>query len=552
MPVALKRMIDAAMTADEVAAIDHYFLVLLGLVCLLSIFSTVRYYLVMWLGERVVADIRSAVYRHVLTMSPAFFETTPTGEVLSRLTTDTTLVQSVAGAGVSILLRSTLMLIGGLVMLLLTSPYLTGLILVLVLLVVLPLVVFGRRVRRLSRASQDRVAESSAIAGESLNAIQMIQAFTLEHWQGRRFADSVEVAFQMARNRVRARALLTAFAVMIVFSAIMLVLWIGAQLVITQQLSAGALSQFLLYAIIVAVSTAALSEIWGEIQRAAGAVERLMELLAVEPDIVMPDRPLLLPVTGSDQIQFDAVSFHYPSRPEEDALKRFSLDVSPGETVALVGPSGAGKSTVFHLLLRFYDPQFGAVRVGGVGIAAADLEEIRRRIGVVPQETVIFAASALENIRYGRPDAADREVYAAAHVAAADEFIQRLPNGYSTFLGERGIRLSGGQKQRIAIARAILKDAPILLLDEATSALDAESEQLVQAALEHLMAGRTTMVIAHRLATVLKVDRIVVMDQGRIVAVGAHEELIEQGGLYSRLAALQLAPLKSNRGLDVV
>ena len=552
MPVAVKRMIDVAMTANDVAAINRYFLILLGLVCLLSVFSTLRYYLVMWLGERVVADIRSAVYRHVLTMSPAFFETTPTGEVLSRLTTDTTLVQSVAGAGVSIALRSTLMLIGGLVMLMLTSPYLTGLILVLVLLVVLPLVVFGRRVRRLSRASQDCVADSSAIAGESLDAIQMIQAFTLEKWQGARFANSVEAAFQMARNRVRARALLTAFAVMIVFSAIMLVLWIGAQLVITQQLSAGALSQFLLYAIIVAVSTAALSEIWGEIQRAAGAMERLMELLAVEPDIVTPDRPLSLSATGTDRIQFDAVSFHYPSRPEADALKRFSLDVSPGETVALVGPSGAGKSTVFHLLLRFYDPEFGVVRVGGVDIAAADLEQIRRRIGVVPQETVIFAASALENIRYGRPDAADREVYEAARAAAADEFIQRLPNGYSTFLGERGIRLSGGQRQRIAIARAILKDAPILLLDEATSALDAESERLVQAALEHLMAGRTTMVIAHRLATVLKADRIVVMNQGRIVSVGAHEELIEQGGLYARLAALQLMPPKSNRDANVV
>lgn len=539
LPLTVRKIIDQGFFFEHAKSIDQYFLTLFVLVFVIAVFSATRFYLVMWLGERVVADIRTAVYRHIIPMDPSFFEVTRTGEVLSRLTTDTTMVQSLVGAGISIALRSSFMLIGSLIMLTITSPQLTGLILVLVPFVVLPLIFFGRKVRHLSRASQDCIAESSAIAGETLNAIQMVQSFTLEDYHSRRFAGSVETAFHTARKRLQARALLTAFALLIVFSAVMAVIWIGAQFVIAEKMTIGQLGQFLIYAIIVATSTAALSEVWGDVQRAAGAMERLLELLSTKLQIVVPKHPVSLPPSGAEKICFRNVSFNYPSRPNQHALRNFSLEVAAGETVALVGPSGAGKSTVFQLLLRFYDPQTGEICLGDVDISTVDPNQLRQRIGIVPQETIIFAADVIENIHYGKLDATNEEILSAAEAAVADEFVNRLPEGYHSFLGERGVRLSGGQQQRIAIARAVLKNPPILLLDEATSALDAESEKLVQEALEHVMKDRTTLVIAHRFSTVLKADRIVVMDQGQIVAIGSHQELLTQGGLYARLAELQ-------------
>ena len=539
MPVAVRNMVDSGFFVENPEITSQYFLTLMGLVVLIAVFSATRFYLVMWLGERIVADIRCKVYGHMLNMSPIFFETTRTGEVLSRLTADTTLVQSVVGSGFSIALRSSVMLVGSLIMLAFTSKSLTGLVLLLVPVVIVPLIIFGRKVRRLSRTTQDLVAESTAIAGETLNAMQMVQAFTLESLQKRRFGSAVEESFAAASRRIRARALLSAFAIAVVFSGIMFVLWVGTKQVIAGQLSAGQLSQFLLYAFIVATSTAGLSEIWGEVQRAAGALERLMELLGSVPAIAAPDKPLSLSPCTERTIQFSKICFNYPSRPQLAALTDFSLTVEPGETVALVGPSGAGKSTIFQLLLRFYDPQVGVIRLGGVNIAHMDPASVRAAISIVPQDTVIFAASAMENIRYGRPDATDDDVIMASKAALADRFISKQPEDYRCFLGERGVRLSGGQRQRIAIARAILKNAQILLLDEATSSLDAESERLVQDALERLMADRTTLVIAHRLSTVVNADRIVVVNHGRMVATGTHEELLKQGGLYSRLAALQ-------------
>jgi ATP-binding cassette subfamily B protein len=539
MPVAVRQVIDLGLSSEHAGSINRYFLALFALALVLAAFSSMRFYLVSWLGERVVADIRSAVYRHILHLSPTFFEVTRTGEVLSRLTTDTTLIQSVVGSSLSVALRSAITLLGGITMLAVTSPRLTAMILVLVPLVIGPILFFGRRLRQLSRASQDRIADASGLAGETLNAIRIVQAFTLEPLQGRRFSESVEISFATALMRIRTRALLTAVAIAIVFGAVVFVLWVGAHDVISRRMSGGELGQFLLYAILVAGSAAALSEIWGELQRAAGATERLMELLNAQPDIRTPAHPLALPELGHGQIVFERLTFHYPSRPGQLALDDFSLRVEPGATVALVGPSGAGKSTVFQLLLRFYDPQSGRILVDGVDIAQARPEDVRARIGIVPQETAIFATDVLENIRYGRPEAGEDEIIAAARAALVDEFAERLPQGWRTFLGERGVRLSGGQQQRIAIARAILKNPPILLLDEATSALDAESERLVQEALEHLLENRTTLVIAHRLATVLRADRTVVMDRGRIVAVGRHEELLRQGGLYARLAELQ-------------
>ena len=539
MPVSIRYVIDNGFSSEYSQAIDYYFIALLGLAVLYSLFASFRYYLVMWIGERVVADIRSAVYKHIIKMSPTFFEVTRTGEVLSRLTTDTTLVQSVVGAGMSIALRSGFMLLGGLVMLFVTSPRLTLYILLLVPIVVLPVILYGRKVRKLSRASQDRVADSSSIADESLNAIQIVQAFTLEEFQGKRFGDSVEVSFAAARKRLQVSALLSGTIVLTAFGAIVIVLWLGAHSVVNGTMSPGTLGQFLLYATFVAGSTTALGEVWSDVQRAAGAMERLMELLAAQADIKPPENPRPLPKQARGEIAMQDVCFNYPSRPEERALNNFSLQIKPGETVALVGPSGAGKSTVFQLLLRFYDPQQGAIEVEGVNVVEADPLDVRKYMGIVPQHTVLFADSAIENIRFGRPEASDEEVIAAAKAAIADEFIERLPEGYRTFLGEKGARLSGGQQQRIAIARAILKNPPILLLDEATSALDAESEQLVQEALEHLMENRTTVVIAHRLATVMKADRIIVMDQGRIVDIGTHAELMTKDGLYARLAELQ-------------
>jgi len=539
LPVALRQLIDHGLAANNVGVINGYFLGFLAAAVVYGVFAALRFYLVTWLGERVVADLREAVYRRVVRMDPTFFEVTRTGEVLSRLTADTTLVQAISGVNLSITLRSALNLIGALVMLALTSARLMAVILVLIPLVIVPLIVVGRRVRRLSRTAQDRIADTSSLVDETLNAIQTVQAFTLEELQSRRYAAAVEESFAAAIRRSRVRAALTAIGTMLVFGGITYVLWLGAHAVLAHRMTSGQLSQFLVYAAIVGVAAAALTEMWGEMQRAAGAMERLAELLAAEPAIVAPPQPLLLPERVRGDIKFDRVCFRYPSRQHSLALSDYSLEVRSGETVAVVGPSGAGKSTSFQLLLRFYDPESGSIRIDDCDIAQLRPEDLRRQIGFVPQDTVLFGASARENIGYGRPGASDARIEAAARAAAADEFLRALPAGYDTFLGERGTRLSGGQRQRIAIARAILKDPPILLLDEATSALDAESERLVQAALGELMRGRTTLVIAHRLATVQKADRIAVLEAGRVVAVGTHTQLLSDSPLYARLAALQ-------------
>lgn len=537
LPLAVRRVVDGF--NEDVAILDQYFAAALAIAALLAIGTGVRYYFVTKLGERVVTDIRRAVFDRVMGMSPAFFEKLMTGEVVSRITTDTTLILSLIGSSVSVALRNILMLIGGLILLSLTSPKLTGLVLLIVPAVVVPIVILGRRLRGLSRESQDWIANSSGAASEALGSVQTVQAFTHEGLTRAQFADVTEKSFLVAQTRTKVRALMTMIVIFLVFTGIVGVLWIGARDVRAGVMTPGELVQFVIYAVMVAGSVGALSEIWGELQRAAGATERLVELLNAEDSVRDAAQPKLLPRPVRGEVVFEDVTFRYPARPEVSALNGVSLRVLPGETVALVGPSGAGKTTILQLLMRFYDPQAGAVRLDGIDLRDMARADFRRAIALVPQDPVIFATSARENIRFGRPDATDAEVEAAAQAAAAHEFLTALPQGYDTWLGERGVMLSGGQKQRVAIARAILRDARVLLLDEATSALDAESERAVQAAVEGLSEGRSVLVVAHRLATVKRADRIVVFDQGRIVATGTHEALVAEGGLYARLARLQ-------------
>ncbi|NNG03053.1 MAG: ATP-binding cassette domain-containing protein [Inquilinus sp.] len=540
MGVGLRTLVDQGFVdGGDPALLDRALLVLLAVVAVLAIGSFTRFYLVSWIGERVIADLRRDVYANVVRLHPGFYETNKTAEIVSRLTADTSVLQVVVGSSASIFLRNLLMFVGGTVMLLVTSPKLAGLVALVVPLVLVPILTYGRRVRRLSRESQDRIADVGAHIDETLYGIRTVQAFGHEALEQDAFRGRVEAAFATSVRRVAARATLTAVVILMVFGAVGVILWVGGHDVLAGRISPGELSSFVFYAVAVAGSTGALSEVIGDLQRAAGATERLFELLAEVPAIQAPADPTPLPEPARGAIAFEAVRFHYPSRPDESALEDFGLEVRPGESVALVGPSGAGKTTVIQLLLRFYDPQAGAIRLDGVDIRQAEPTALRARLGLVPQDPVIFSTDALSNIRYGRPDATDAEVRAAAEAAHALEFIEALPKGFATFLGEKGVRLSGGQRQRIAIARAILRDPAVLLLDEATSALDAESEQVVQQALTRLMRGRTTLVIAHRLATVQNVDRIAVLEAGRLVATGRHAELIAQGGLYARLAALQ-------------
>jgi ATP-binding cassette, subfamily B, bacterial len=544
LPLALKSLVDHGLVAADpgqrLLAMREHFVTLFLVGAALGLFSAARFYMVSWIGERVTADLRNAVYAHVLRQSPEFFETTQTGEVLSRLTTDTTLVQTVVGSSLSMGLRNTVMGVGALAMLVITNPYVMTQVLGILVLVVLPSLLFGRRVQRLSRASQDRVADSSAIAAEVLNAVPVVQGFVQEPAEARRFERSTEAAFETARKRTRVRAALVAFIITATFGALLWGLYQGTQAVLAGSITAGHLGQTVVYVIIFVSSVAVLSEVYGDLLRAAGATERLMELLAARSPVGEPSMPRSLPaVKSGSAVAFEQVSFSYPSRPLHAALRDVTLQVKPGETVAIVGPSGAGKSTLFQLLLRFYDASNGNVRLDGVAVRDLKLADLRGRIGIVPQDSTVFSTTAMDNIRYGRPQASDDEVIAAARAAFAHDFISALPEGYASFLGERGVRLSGGQRQRIAIARAMLKNPPLLLLDEATSALDAESERMVQAALEAAMRGRTTLVIAHRLATVQRADRIVVLDAGHIVETGRHADLVTRGGLYAKLAAMQ-------------
>jgi ATP-binding cassette, subfamily B, bacterial len=543
-PLALRSLIDGGLVkadkGEQVMAMREHFLALFAVATALGVFSACRFYMVSWLGERITADLRNAVYGHVLKQSPEFFETTQTGEVLSRLSADTTLVQTVVGSSLSMGLRNAVMGLGALGVLVWTNPVVMLQVLVVLVVIVVPSLWFGRRVRKLSRASQDRVADSSAIAAEVLNAIPVVQSYTAEGRETARFVVSTDNAFTTATKRSQMRSVLVAFIIIATSAALLWGLYQGTQAVAEGRISAGHLGQTVVYVIILASAFAVLGEVYGDLLRAAGATERLMELLGTQSPITSPSNPALAPVpTAGSAIKFDSVNFHYPSRPGQTALSNFTLNVQPGQTVAIVGPSGAGKSTVFQLLLRYYDPQRGSIVLDGVETREQALDALRQRVGIVPQDAVIFSSTAMENIRYGKPDATDAEVKAAAQAAFAHEFLTALPEGYDTFLGERGVRLSGGQRQRIAIARAMLKNPPLLLLDEATSALDAESERMVQAALESAMRDRTTLVIAHRLATVQKADLIVVLDHGKLVEQGTHAELVAQGGVYAGLAALQ-------------
>ncbi len=538
LPIAVRRVVDGFETS-AVELLDSYFAAALVIAALLAVGTGLRYYLVTRLGERVVADIRKAVFDRMISMSPAFYERLMTGEVLSRITTDTTVILSVIGSSVSVAARNVLILIGGLALLFVTSTKLAGLVLLLVPVIIVPIVVMGRRLRVLSRENQDWIANSSGNASEALLSVQAVQAYTHEAESRATFGDVTERAFLSAKQRIQLRAVMTVVIISLVFAGIVGVLWIGARDVRAGDMTVGELVQFVIYAVMVAGSVGALSEIWGELQRAAGATERLVELLEADDRVKDPVSPEALPIPVKGQVRFEDVVFSYPSRPEQAALDGVSLNVEPGETVALVGPSGAGKTTIIQLILRFYDPKSGTVSIDGHDLTRLDRADFRARIALVPQEPVIFATSARENIRFGRLDATDAEVTEAAKAAAAHDFLSKLPDGYDTEVGERGVMLSGGQKQRIAIARAILRDAPILLLDEATSALDAESERAVQQAVERLSEDRTTIVVAHRLATVKKADRILVFDEGRIVASGNHESLVSEGGLYARLARLQ-------------
>lgn len=539
LPVAMRRVVDLGFAADQQERVNQYFIALLGLALLLGFATALRLHLVTKLGERVIADLRRRVYDHVIGMSPAFYERINTAETLSRLTTDTSVIQSVIGSSIAVALRNMLLLSGGLLMMLITSVKLTGAALLIVPLVVLPILLMGRKVRALSRESQDRIADAAVVASETLQAASVVQAFTAEAAARERFTRAAEDAYDAARRRIGMRARLTALVIILIFSAVVGVLWLGARDVMSGRMTPGELVQFMVYSVLVAGSVGALAEVWTEVLRAAGATERLMELLNTPNPIALPQNPRLPTQPARGEIRFDAVDFAYPARPNTLALRRFSLHIRPGETVALVGPSGAGKTTVFQLLLRFYDPQSGQISLDGVPLPQMDPQVFRRLLALVPQEPMIFADTVLANIRFGKPGATEAEVERAARAAAAWEFISALPQGLNTYVGERGIMLSGGQKQRIAIARAILRDAPVLLLDEATSALDAESELAVQHAVDQLSATRTTLVIAHRLATVKKADRIIVMDEGSIVAEGTHDQLVAEDGLYARLARLQ-------------
>ncbi|MEE9387006.1 MAG: ABC transporter transmembrane domain-containing protein [Paracoccaceae bacterium] len=538
LPIAVRRVVDGFQQSQG-ALLDSYFIGALGIAGLLAVGTGLRYYLVTRLGERVVADIRKAVFDRMIAMSPAFFENIMTGEVLSRITTDTTLILSVIGSSVSIALRNVLIFLGGMVLMLLTSAKLSALVLLIVPAVIVPIIVLGRRLRVLSRENQDWIAASSGSASEALLSVQTVQAFSHEAATNREFSDVTELSYEAAIKRISTRAIMTVIVIALIFSGVVGVLWIGAKDVGAGNMSVGELVQFLIYAIMVAGSVAALSEIWGELQRAAGATERLVELLNAQDTVFDGNENTAISHPAKGAIGFDDVTFHYPARPGQAAISGVSFKVNPGETIALVGPSGAGKSTIIQLLLRFYDPDSGQITIDGIALGDLKRADFRREIALVPQDAVIFAASARENIRFGRPDATDDDVEQAAMAAAAHEFLSALPDGYDTYVGERGVMLSGGQKQRIAIARAILRDAPILLLDEATSALDAESELAVQNAVDQLAANRTTIIVAHRLATVKKADRILVFEDGQIVAEGKHDELVEQGGLYARLARLQ-------------